>query len=94
MKKLTQFVHAVDAISHGSIKIVIRTVDTNVLVRALVLPLKQIDPDVELWVAFGTGSHLQYFEIHVIAEKLSMEIVQALPFLHAFTGFDTASSFA
>lgn len=90
------FVHAVDAVRRGSKRIVIRTVDTDVLVLAiaLVLPLKQIDPDVKLWVAFGTGSHFRYFEIHIIAEKLDMEVSQALPFFHAFTGCDTVSSFA
>ena len=82
MKKLTQFLHPVDDVTHDSKRIVIRTVDTNVLVIAvaLILPLKRIDPYVKLWVAFGTGSHLRYFEIHVIAEKLGMEVSQAVSF--------------
>ena len=90
------FVHAVDAVRQGSKRIVIRTVDTDVLVLAiaLVLQLKQINPDVKLWVAFGTGSHLRYFETHIIAEKLGMEVSKALPFFHAFMGCDTVSCFA
>lgn len=90
------FVHAVDAVRQGSKRIVIRTVDTDVLVLAiaLVLQLKQINPVVKLWVALGTGSHLRYFETHIIAEKLSMEVSKALPIFHAFTGCDTVSCFA
>jgi hypothetical protein len=87
------FVHAVDAVRQGSKQIVIRIVDSDVLVLAiaLVLQLKQIDPNVKLWVAFGTGSHLRYFETHIIAEKLAMEVSEALPFFHAFMGCDTQS---
>ena len=76
------FVHAVDAVSQGSKRIVIRTVDNDVLILAIALELqlKQINPDVKLWIAFGTGPHLRHFETHIIAEKLGMEVSKALPF--------------
>ena len=56
--------HAADAVQEGHRKIVLRTVDTDVLVLALAGRLQE--QQVELWVAMGTGSHLRYIAAHEI----------------------------
>ena len=90
------FVHAIDAVRQGCKRTVFRKVDTDVLVLriAMVIQLKQVDPGIELWIGFSSGSHLRYFEKHTIAEKLGLEVSKALSFFHALTGCDTVSSFA
>ena len=62
------FVHAADAVNQGCQKIMIRTVDTDVVTIAVsVIPSINIT---ELWVAFGTGHHLRYIPVHSIALSL------------------------
>ena len=48
----------------------------------------------ELWVAFGVGKHFRYIRVHQIVNTLGVEKSEALPFLHALKGCDTASAFA
>ena len=87
--------HLVDAVEEGYHKIVIRTVDTDVLVLATAAyyNLQTDESTLELWVAFGTGTHLRYIAAHEIAMALGKERSFALPFFHAFTGCDTVSCF-
>jgi hypothetical protein len=82
--------HAAHARATGSTNILIRTVDTDVVVLAIAMH-HQIGEG-ETWVAFGTGDHLKYIAAHVIAEKLGHSKSQALPFFHAFSGCDTVSA--
>ena len=89
--------HAADAVQCGYTKILLRTVDTDVLVLAVAFVEKlqelQGDERIELWVGFGTGIHLRYIAAHEIARKLNPQVSSALPFFHAFTGCDTVSCF-
>ena len=80
--------HAADAVEKGYRKIVIRTVDTDVLVLATAAynHLHSQDGTVELWVAFGSGTHLRYIAAHEIAISLGEDRSLSLPFFHAFTG--------
>lgn len=84
--------HAADAAKCGFKKIMLRTVDTDVVVIAVAtfndLALS------ELWVAFGVGKHLRYLPVHVIASSLGQLKSRALLAFHAFTGSDQTSSFA
>ena len=84
--------HAVDAANKGYRRIILRTVDTDVLVLA-VSTVVQLE-DTEIWVAFGTGKHLRYIPVHDVAQQLGNEKARALPMFHAFTGCDSVSSFA
>lgn len=84
--------HAGDAANRGHRRIMLRTVDTDVLVLAV--SSVATFQDTELWVAFGTGKHLRYIPAHSIATALGDEKARALPMFHAFTGCDTVSSFA
>ncbi|KAK3737278.1 hypothetical protein QZH41_007347 [Actinostola sp. cb2023] len=87
--------HAADAVQQGHHKILIRTVDTDVLVLAvaIVQHLQQQEQRLELWLAFGTGLHLHYLAVHEISRSLGLEMSEALPVFHAFTGCDTVSCF-
>ena len=86
--------HAADAVQEGHQKIVIRTVDTDVLVLAVTLADMLREQQVEVWVAMGTGSHLRYIAAHEISSSLGPEMSKSLPIFHAFTGCDTVSCFA
>ncbi|CAH3181917.1 unnamed protein product [Porites evermanni] len=86
--------HIQDALQQGHKKILLRTVDTDVLVLAVAF-LQQVTEGehLDLWVAFGTGNNFRYIAAHEIATKLGPEVSKALPVFHAFTGFDTVSCF-
>ena len=86
--------HAAGAVQEGYQKIVIRTVDTDVLVLAVTLADMLQEQQVEVWVAMGTGSHLRYIAAHEISSSLGPELSKSLPVFHAFTGCDTVSCFA
>ena len=84
--------HAMDAARKSFSRILLRTVDTDVVVLA-VSSCVYLD-DTEIWVAFGVGNHLRYIPTHDITNSLGQQKSQALPLFHAFTGCDTVSFFA
>ena len=89
--------HAADAVENGDRKILLRTVDTDVLVLTVAVFHQLLNPpdeELQLWVAFGTGINLKYIAAHTIANQLGPERSKALPGFHGFTGCDTVSSFA
>lgn len=79
--------HVQDAVQQGYEKVVIHTVDTDVLVLAVAVFQ-------QLWVAFGTGTQLRYIATHEISRSLGPQVSKALPVFHTFTGCDTVSCFA
>lgn len=85
--------HASHAAKHGHHSIVIRTVDTDVVVLAVSV-VQELQPEDKLWLAFGTGRSFRYLAAHEIAAGLGQEKARALPMFHALTGCDTVSSFA
>ena len=90
--------HAADAVQCGYSKILLRTVDTDVVVLAIafVEQLQELQDDfkmIEIWVGFGTGTHFRYIAAHEIARTLKPQVSRALPFFHAFTGCDSVSCF-
>ena len=84
--------HVFDAAGAGFSKVMIRTVDTDVVVIAIAC-FSRLAVE-ELWVWFGTGSHVRYVPVHELAVSLKPDHCLALPFFHAFTGCDTVSAFA
>ena len=84
--------HACHAVHHGHEKLLIRTVDTDVVVLAVSV-MQALGEQVELWVAFGTGKHFRYLAAHKVANRLGPKKAVALPMFHALTGCDTVSSF-
>ncbi len=83
--------HVEDAVRHGCTKVLIRTVDTDVVILAVAAAEHlQID---ELWVAFGTGKNFRFLAAHEMAAALGPNKCRGLPFFHALTGCDNVSSF-
>ena len=83
--------HMADAVKKGFRKILLCTVDTDVVVVAVAAAAK-LDIQ-ELWVAFGTAKKCRYIPVHDISLPLGPDKSQALPIFHAYTGCDTVSSF-
>ena len=52
-----------------------------------------LDPDYELWVAFGTGQPFHYLAAQTLAIALATEKALVLSMFHALTGCNTVSSF-
>jgi hypothetical protein len=76
---------------HFTPEIMIRTVDTDVVVLALAC--FHCLHMTELWIAFRTSNNLRCIPIHLLVTSLSPDRCFALPFFHAFTGCDTVSCF-
>ena len=85
------FVHAADAASRGRKKIIVRTVDTDVVVLAVSV-FGQLGED-ELWLDLGVRSHRKYIASHLVAPAIGRRKSNCLPFFHELTGCDTISSF-
>ena len=81
--------NSADAVLKGHRRVSIRTVDTDLLVLAVV-SLDKIKPD-ELWVILGTGSHFRNLAIHELMAKMDSRYCNSFPIFHAFTGCDTVS---
>ena len=86
------FVHAKDAYFKGYNSILIRTVDTDVVILAINvlnhIPLNQ------LWIHFSVGKNARYIPVHEIYKELSEAKSRILPLFHALTACDQTSSFA
>ena len=80
------FLHAVDTANRGYRIIMLRTVDTDVLVLAV--PSAVLLENTELWVTFGTGKLLSCIPAHDIATALGDGKARSLPMLQAFTGWE------
>ena len=84
--------HIADAVNKGFQKVLLRTVDSDVVVLAVGIVAKLTIQ--ELWVAFGTSQNYRFIPAHEIAASLGPERSKALSMFHAYTGCDTVSSFA
>ena len=80
-----------DAVKEKHSKILICTVDTDVVVLAITAT--QCLDISELWIAFGTGKNFRHLAIHEIARAPGPDRCVVLPVFHAFTGCDTVSCF-
>ena len=74
--------HITDAAERGFNKILVRTVDTDVVVLA-VATVQEIGI-IEIWVAFGTGKDLRYVPAHEISASLGPRKSLALPVFSCF----------
>ena len=55
--------------------------------------LAMIQPQVDIWVAFGMGKIFRFYSINAICASLGKAKSRALPVFHALTGCDTVSAF-
>ncbi len=83
------FLHAKDASNAGKKKVMIRTVDTDVVVIGI--GIFQRLSVTELWVSFGTRKHHRYIPIHSLAGNVGNLKSSCLPLFHTLTGFDQVS---
>ena len=65
------FIHVKHASAKGLKKVLITTVDTDVVVLAIAYA-KQLELQ-ELWIAFGIGNHFRYLPIHKITTSLTQQ---------------------
>ena len=88
-------VHVRDSLDRGNNQIMIRTVDTDVLIILIgqFHSLCEQNPNADIWVGFGTGKQFRYYHINTICEQLGKDKSVSLPGFHAFTGCNTTSSF-
>jgi hypothetical protein len=88
-------IHVQDALEKGAKTILVRTVDTDVIVILVgILPqLLILHPGADIWVAFGMGKHFQYYNINTICQNLGDPKNRALPVFYALTGSATTSQF-
>ena len=86
------FLHVADCVSRGMKNLIVRTVDSDVVILALYVyqHLHQME---ELWIAFGRDKHFRTIPIHSISTSLGRNICKALPMFHSLTGCDTVSAF-
>ena len=84
--------HVAHAASEGHSKVLIRTVDTDVVAIAVRI-FQLLNTLQQLWIAFGTGKSFRYLAIHEIAAAIGPQKALALPMFHALTGCDTVSAF-
>ena len=85
------FLHVQHASNHGHTNILIKTVDSDVVVIAVAL-FFELEVSY-LWIEYGTGKNKRYLPVHEIANSLGKSRSKALLFWHAFTGCDTVSAF-
>ena len=83
--------HAADCARQGLKKVLIRTVDTDVVVIAVSV-FSRLNLD-ELWIAFGVGKYFKYIAVHSIVRALGPQKSSTLHVFHAFTGCDQTSAF-
>ena len=86
--------HARDAASEGFTFIMIRTIDTDVLILALsYASTLSVEKEHSIFVAMYStkGNAVTYYNVNEIACKLGVRTLSALPFFFAFTGCDTCS---
>ena len=86
------FVHASDGAEHGMNKILLRTVDTYVVLIGISMAQK-IGCEC-IWFAFGTGTTFRYLDATAMAQSLGDAKCGGLPACHALTGCEVTSSFA
>lgn len=76
------FLYAAEATQRGNDRILIRIVDTYVVVLAVMATQRL---SLKIWLALGTGKRLRFIPAHDIATALSPEKYKALPMFHALT---------
>ena len=87
-------IHALNAIQTGFKKIVIQTVDSDVIVT-LVHHFKNfltLNENVKI-VAFRSGKSFQLVTINSMSVSLRPNLSNGLPLIYYFSGCDTTSSF-
>ena len=87
------FLHIKDGLDRqGLHRVLIYTVDTDVVVLAISAVAKL--NNLNLSIAFDTGTHFRYLNVNNPANSISHDKANVSPMFHAITGCDTISFFA
>ena len=84
--------HALHASRNGFKRLLIVTVNTDVVVLVL-HHFFSLDLQ-ELWIEIGVGKNRRWLPIHLYAEALKQDTCQALSFWFALTGYNSVSMFS
>ena len=84
--------HVAHAAHHGHSKILIRTVNTDIVAIAVRI-FQLLEALQQLWIAFGTEKLFRYLAIHEIEAAMGPQKNLALTMFHTLTGCDTVSAF-
>lgn len=89
-------VHTLHALEQGAKTVLVRTVDTDVIVILVGIfhDLLVVQPLADIWIAFGMGKKYRYYHINAICRNLGESKSRALPVFHAYSGCDTTSAFS
>jgi hypothetical protein len=85
--------HMLQCVKGGVSTVVVRTVDTDVLVLLLAFRHLAGNFSSKVFAYFGIGNKSCFYDINEISLHLGEISCRALPFFFAFTGCDTVSSF-
>ena len=74
-------VHLNDALEKGARKVLIRTVDTDVIVilAGIFFELQSQYSNLDIWVAFGVGKNYQHFHLNDICQSFGEGKCKGLP---------------
>jgi hypothetical protein len=88
-------IHVRHAVEHGAKTVVVRTVDTDVVVILLGLlsSLFSASGLFKLWVAFGSGKKFRFINVNTVFHHLGPKKAVGILMFHSKTGCDTVSAF-
>ena len=86
------FLHVADSVSRGFEKVMVRTVDSDVVVLAIYV-FQNLSQLKKLWIAFGRQKSFRMIPVHTLSQQLGKDKCLALPMFHSLTGCDTVSAF-
>ena len=88
-------IHVLCALQSSCTSVLIRTVDTDVVVILLGKFGRLIAErsDADIWIAFGMGKHFQFISVNRVYVSLGETRARCLPVFHALSGCDTTSAF-
>ena len=85
--------HARDALLQGFKRVLVWTIDTDVLVLLIAFATSPNADDSNIYAAMcSTDRTVSYYNVKEIQSNLGFVVKKALPFFYAFTGCDTVSS--
>ena len=85
--------HALQCVRSGFNDVVIRTVDTDVLLLLIAYRHWETNTDSKVFGWMAASKDVDYYDINHISSILGEERCKAIPFFHAMTGCDTTSYF-
>ena len=86
--------HVLDCIRKGIRNIIVRSVDTDVVVLLIAyMPIILENGDIKVIAKCGVGKNLENLSINAIYQHNGLERCKQILFFHSFTGSDYTSSF-